>query len=68
MSARFEKDFNEQFADIAETARPYNKHELKTLNEFQQGERDCLNGLAKKDGQSTAYYEGYEKEGLNHVK
>ena len=51
MNARFEAEFEEIF-------KPVNAKELQTLQDFEQGERDCLNGVPHKE-QTAAYNEGY---------
>jgi flagellar biosynthesis/type III secretory pathway protein FliH len=52
MNARFEAEFEEIF-------KPLNAKELQTLQDFEQGERDCMNGIAHQEGKSEAYSEGY---------
>lgn len=59
---RFERDLSEQFADIAEVAKPYTKQELQRLNDFQKGELDRLRGVEHKQGMSEAYTEGYRRQ------
>jgi hypothetical protein len=55
---RFERDFANEFSDMAEQAKPLNAAELQTLSEYQRGERDCLNGVPHKE-QTAAYNKGY---------
>ena len=55
---RFERDFEREICPMAEVAKPLSASELKTLREFQRGERDCLNGVPHEE-QTAAYNEGY---------
>lgn len=62
MNARFEQDFDEQFSDMAEVAKPLSKYELQTAQAFEQGAQDCKRGLPPKERQCEAYNQGYLKE------
>lgn len=63
MNARFEQDFDEQFSDMAEVAKPLNAAELKTKVDFERGVLDAMAGVPHKDDQPEAYEQGYASVG-----